>query len=114
MGYEMKMPFLIPKLLNLNPEKNKPYAEYWIGIHPKAPSEVIINDEYVPLPELIEKFPIEILGKRICDKFNSSLPYLLKILSINQALSIQAHPDKDLAKILNKKDPKNYPDHATS
>lgn len=49
------------------------------------------------------------------DKQESSLkqgdlPFLFKVLSINQALSIQAHPNKSLARILHQKDPKNYPD----
>ena len=38
------------------------------------------------------------------------LPFLFKVLSINKALSIQAHPDKTLAKKLHANDPKNYPD----
>ena len=50
------------------------------------------------------------MGKRVAEKFNFKLPFLLKILSINQALSIQAHPDKRLAEELNKRDPENYPD----
>ena len=38
------------------------------------------------------------------------MPFLFKVLSINQALSIQAHPNKSLARQLHQKDPKNYPD----
>ncbi len=38
------------------------------------------------------------------------MPFLFKVLSINQALSIQAHPNKQLARQLHTKDPKNYPD----
>lgn len=38
------------------------------------------------------------------------LPFLFKVLSINQALSIQAHPNKEHARILHARDPKNYPD----
>ena len=38
------------------------------------------------------------------------LPFLFKVLSINQALSIQAHPNKKLARELHQRDPKNYPD----
>jgi mannose-6-phosphate isomerase len=38
------------------------------------------------------------------------LPFLFKVLSINQALSIQAHPNKQLALQLHSRDPKNYPD----
>lgn len=38
------------------------------------------------------------------------LPFLFKVLSINQALSVQAHPNKEHARQLHANDPKNYPD----
>ncbi len=38
------------------------------------------------------------------------LPFLFKVLSINKALSIQAHPNRTLAQKLHVNDPKNYPD----
>ncbi len=41
---------------------------------------------------------------------HGDLPFLFKVLSINQALSIQAHPNKALARVLRQNDPKNYPD----
>lgn len=100
----------IPKFLEIEPEKDLAYAEYWIGVHPKAPSEVLIQNDWVSLKELLVKYPSEILGNRVSEKFNNRLPFLLKVLSINQALSIQAHPDKNLAKLLHDKNPKNYPD----
>ncbi|PJF16906.1 Mannose-6-phosphate isomerase [Paramicrosporidium saccamoebae] len=40
----------------------------------------------------------------------ADLPFLFKILSVGKALSIQAHPDIELAKKLHAKDPKNYRD----
>ena len=100
----------IQKYLGLEPQKDLPYAEYWIGVHPKAPSDVLVNDEKISLIDLLKKYPQEILGARIAEKFNNTFPFLLKILSINQALSIQAHPDKKLAEELHAKDPINYPD----
>ncbi|MBK8947033.1 MAG: mannose-6-phosphate isomerase, class I [Ignavibacteriae bacterium] len=100
----------IPKLLGFKAEPNIPYAELWIGAHPKNSSEIIIENSQFPLIEIIEKFPKEILGEKISKKFNKKLPFLLKILSIGKALSIQAHPNKNTAKYLNKIDPINYPD----
>ena len=38
------------------------------------------------------------------------LPYLVKVLSVAKALSIQAHPDKALARLLHKDNPKAYKD----
>lgn len=100
----------IPKLVGIETENDLPYAELWIGAHPKAPSKIIIDDKEIQLNELIKKFPKEILGEYVAGKFDNKLPYLLKVLSINQALSIQVHPSKALAKVLHKRDPQNYPD----
>ena len=90
-----------------------PYAELWIGAHPSSPSIVLDTDSSlnnISLISLIEKFPAEILGEDALNRFGKTLPFLLKILSINQALSIQSHPNIEFAKLLNAKDPKNYPD----
>ncbi|HEX2868993.1 MAG TPA: mannose-6-phosphate isomerase, class I [Ignavibacteriales bacterium] len=102
---------IIPKLLGLQPEEGTPYAELWIGAHSKAPSEVILpGGKEVNLDELIEKYPEEILGSEVAKVFEGRLPFLLKVLSAREALSIQAHPNKIKAEILHGKDPKNYPD----
>merc|ERR1712093_570514 len=50
------------------------------------------------------------MGHDITSKYSSKLPFLFKVLSINKALSIQAHPNKKLAEKLHAQDPKNYPD----
>lgn len=39
-----------------------------------------------------------------------NLPFLFKVLSVNQALSIQAHPNKSLARILHARDKEHYRD----
>lgn len=100
----------IPRLLGVIVEPGLPFAEYWIGDHPKAPSDIIINDKQQSLVKIISEYPDQILGKRLVNKFGKRMPFLLKLLSIGRALSIQAHPDKKLAEILHQKDPQNYPD----
>lgn len=45
------------------------------------------------LGDYISKHP-DVLGSPVIQKFGKSLPYLFKVLSVNQALSIQAHPNK--------------------
>lgn len=50
------------------------------------------------------------LGQAISAAYNGDLPFLFKVLSISKALSIQAHPDKKLAKILFEKFPDIYKD----
>ncbi|MFH1194841.1 MAG: mannose-6-phosphate isomerase, class I [bacterium] len=101
---------LIPKLLGIEPVPDLPYAELWIGAHPKAPSEIEIEGRKVTLDKVIEKFPDECLGEYVNKKFNSKFPFLLKVLSAAEALSIQLHPNKAQAEILHAKDPVNYPD----
>lgn len=49
-----------------------------------------------------------LLSPAISKKYGSKLPFLFKVLSINKALSIQAHPNKKLAEKLHAKDSKNY------
>lgn len=74
-------------------DNDKPYAELWIGTHPSGPSQYY-DDNMVLQP--LEKL--------------TTLPFILKILSVKKALSIQAHPNKELAQKLHLKDPSNYPD----
>jgi mannose-6-phosphate isomerase len=77
-----------------------------MGTHPSGPS--IVKDSSRPLSELLSSNP-SLLGDKVVQKFGKGqLPFLFKILSIHKALSIQAHPDKLLAKELHARDPKNY------
>ncbi len=100
----------IPKLLGIETEPGIPYAELWIGAHPKAPSEIEFEGKRIPLNELVRKFPVECLGSYCAVKFSNQFPFLLKVLSAGRALSIQTHPDKAQAIKLHASDPVNYPD----
>ena len=100
----------IPKLLNIKAGKDKPYAELWMGTHPKASSRIVIDDKEFNLDEVIHQYPKEMLGSNTVKKFSNTLPFLFKVLSANEALSIQAHPSKRQAISLHKKDPIIYPD----
>lgn len=51
-----------------------------------------------------------LMSTAIAKRYEQKLPFLFKVLSINKALSIQAHPNKKLAEQLHAKDPKHYPD----
>ena len=48
------------------------------------------------------------LGEEVASRFNGQLPFLFKVLSINKALSIQAHPTKSHAEELYQKAPDLY------
>ena len=82
----------IPEFLGIENRDNEPFAELWMGAHPKAPSLV----RGVPLNELIPGDRNFFLGPRIAAE-SGELPFLFKILSASKALSIQVHPDKESA-----------------
>eukprot|EP00729_Bicosta_minor_P002219 gene2220-29826_t len=88
-----------------------PYAELWMGTHPKAPAT--INDPAIaadtPLGQWLTENPWA-LSKKVEEQFDGKLPFLFKVLSVNKALSIQAHPHKELAEKLHAADPAHYPD----
>jgi len=100
----------IPRFLGIPAEPDTPYAELWIGAHPKAPSEIELDGTKVPLNKVIEEFPVECLGTYVCSNFSNTFPFLFKVLSAAHALSIQTHPNKVQARQLHTKDPANYPD----
>lgn len=108
-----------------------------MGTHPTLPSRIIppsstfssnTSPKYVSLSSHIEQYP-SLVGNKVCQHFYPSsndqangsgsssssnikadLPFLFKVLSIGKALSIQAHPDKKLAKKLHAEKPKMYKD----
>jgi mannose-6-phosphate isomerase len=83
----------IPNLLHFENKDNKPCAEYWMGAHPSAPSMIQVGSEEVSLFDAIQQYPKEILTETVYNNFGE-LPYLYKILDVNEMLSIQVHPSK--------------------
>lgn len=101
----------LPRLVGLHAEPGAPYAELWIGIHPNAPSRVRMkNGGEIPLAEWLSVDPEALLGRRAARKFSGRLPFLLKVISIAEALSIQAHPGRLQARVLHRDAPHLYPD----
>ncbi|KAG5977926.1 hypothetical protein E4U56_006274 [Claviceps arundinis] len=88
-------------------DAEKPYAELWMGTHPSNPSKDVKTGR-----SLLDLFSENqaLLSSSISSKYGAKLPFLFKVLSINKALSIQAHPNKKLAEQLHARDAKNYPD----
>lgn len=74
-----------------------PQAELWMGAHPKAPSEVWVDGQWVSLERLIADDPVSLLGADVAERFDGTLPFLMKILAAAAPLSIQAHPDAEQA-----------------
>jgi len=99
-------PSLVAKMAGGVPDPSKPYAELWMGTHPSAPSKVQGED----LSAFLRRNP-SFAGEKVSSaECDFKLPFLFKCLSVRCPLSIQAHPNKELAKTLHKRDPKNYKD----
>ncbi|CDZ97035.1 Mannose-6-phosphate isomerase [Phaffia rhodozyma] len=89
-------------------EEGKPYAELWMGTHPSCPSSRAETSEL--LSKIIASDPKAYLGPKVQERFGDDLPFLFKVLAIGKALSIQAHPNKQLAEQLHKDRPDVYKD----
>lgn len=98
------------KGLSEKPDDQK-FAELWVGTHPSCPTRIATTgetlDEYLKRDSNESRF---FSPAHTSSNFSGTVPFLLKILSIQTALSIQAHPCKSLAEKLHQKDPKNYKD----
>lgn len=90
-------------------EGDRPYAELWMGTHGSGPSFVVGAGGEKTLKQWVKENP-GVLGDRVAGRWGNDLPFLFKVLSVAKALSIQAHPDKALAKVLNKMHPDIYKD----
>jgi mannose-6-phosphate isomerase len=72
-----------------------PEAELWIGAHRGAPSRL---PDGRALDEVIRDEPLTMLGAEVRDAFGDRLPFLMKVLAVNEALSLQVHPTSDQAR----------------
>jgi len=93
-------------------DRNIRYAEMWMGTHPNGPSAVLLESAdsgrvTADLKQTIAANPEFWLGR---DARLGNLPFLLKVLSVHKALSIQAHPNKQLAEYLHNTYPDKYKD----
>uniref|UniRef100_A0A0K2V1E5 Mannose-6-phosphate isomerase n=1 Tax=Lepeophtheirus salmonis TaxID=72036 RepID=A0A0K2V1E5_LEPSM len=86
------------------------YAELWMGTHPNGPAT--LKGTGISLKDFIDgsENKAKVLGEECNKQFGGSLPFLLKVLSVNKALSIQAHPNKELAETLHEQRPDIYKD----
>ena len=77
-------------------------GESWeVSAVEKAPS-IIANGTWAgyALTEVIDKMPQAILGKEVAKKYQNQLPLLVKFIDSNDDLSVQVHPNDDMAKRL--------------
>ncbi|MET0236487.1 MAG: mannose-6-phosphate isomerase, class I [Kibdelosporangium sp.] len=72
-----------------------PEAELWMGAHPGDPSRL---DGDRSLLDVVAADPVGQLGSACADCWGNRLPFLLKILAAEEALSLQAHPSVEQAR----------------
>ena len=71
---------------------DSPEAELWFGAHPRGPSRLLDGSSPEALDAAIARAPTAMLGAAGIVRFGRRLPFLLKILAIEQPLSLQVHP----------------------
>lgn len=88
----------IHDLFGFSNDTNEPQAEVWMGTHPNGCSEVRVEQNSLPLSDLIKQNQSAYLSSETAKKFGD-LPFLFKILAAESALSIQVHPSKQDAEV---------------
>ena len=78
------------------PVDGRPAAEFWLGAHPDDPASV--PELGTTLDALIARDPDAALGADVVARFGPRLPFLLKVLAADKALSIQVHPTLEQAR----------------
>ncbi|KAI9849031.1 MAG: hypothetical protein M1837_005922 [Sclerophora amabilis] len=89
-------------------DEQKEYAEMWMGTYPTTPSYVLSSNEN--LQDVLNANAEKLIGQPVLQKYGKDLPFLPKILSIQKALPLQIHPDKELASKLHQKNPDKFGD----
>ncbi|MEX5633601.1 mannose-6-phosphate isomerase, class I [Parafrankia sp. FMc2] len=96
----------IPELLGV-PADGEPVAELWLGTHPQAPAEVVeatgpqhgagaagpATSAAAGPGQPLRRRPGGLGTRRAAADLVGELPFLLKVLAADKALSLQVHPD---------------------
>ncbi|CAZ94699.1 class I mannose-6-phosphate isomerase [Zobellia galactanivorans] len=82
------------------PIENDITGESWELSTVSGDISVVANGDLAgtSLQDLIEKEPENVLGKSVYDRFGTDFPILIKFIDAKQDLSIQLHPNDELAK----------------
>ncbi|EIV8652516.1 mannose-6-phosphate isomerase, class I [Vibrio parahaemolyticus] len=83
----------LQELFEIENPNQEPQAEIWMGAHPNGCSKIQFEGEDLFLSDFIAKDKAKILSTNTEQRFGT-LPYLFKVLSAENALSIQVHPNK--------------------
>ena len=86
----------LPGFLGRHPD-GTPWAEWWLGAHPQAPS-VVGSVPATTLDRYVAADPDGTLGADSLSRFGPRLPFLLKVLAVHHPLSLQVHPTAEQAR----------------
>jgi len=80
-------------------------TEDWTVSAVAGSESVIANGPWAgqKLSDIIAQYPQEILGREVAEKYNNQMPLLTKIIDAKQDLSIQVHPNDEMAKRVHNK-----------
>ena len=92
-SYDWGSTTAIPEMLGLESD-GAPWAEQWYGAHPAGPTRLADGRT---LAALLASDPDRFLGEDIMRRFGPQLPFLLKIIAPDRALSLQVHPSLEQA-----------------
>ncbi|HLU56778.1 MAG TPA: mannose-6-phosphate isomerase, class I [Pseudonocardia sp.] len=91
---------VIADLLGQEVPSPHPQAEMWLGAHPADPSRLVHADGgQVSLLEALGADPKQMLGPERSERWDATLPFLLKVLAADEPLSLQAHPSLEQARL---------------
>jgi mannose-6-phosphate isomerase len=89
---------VIAELLGQEVPSAHPQAELWFGAHPADPSHLVHADGgHTSLLDALRADPKQLLGLDRIERWDGTLPFLLKVLAADEPLSLQAHPSIEQA-----------------
>ena len=85
--------------LNMTLPENKNIGESWeISAHPNGMS-IVENGAFAgkTLQEVYDEYKGKLVGEKVYNEYGKRFPLLIKYLDVNDRLSIQVHPDDEVA-----------------
>ena len=82
------------------PQKEAHIGESWEISAVPGHESIVAEGKYSgwSLPDLIKQFGADFIGENVYKKYNGTFPLLVKLIDANDNLSVQVHPNDELAK----------------
>ena len=79
---------------------DEPIGESWEVSAVPSSTSIVSNGPCsgMPLTDVIAQAPEEILGREVCRRYDGQLPLLVKLIDAKRDLSIQVHPNDEMAR----------------